>query len=56
MGAPATTVEALVFSLGRGVNELTQPDTERRLAALDADQLEEACRRGQAFHPKIAEQ
>lgn len=56
MGAPATTVEALVFSLGRGVNELTQPDTERRLAALDAHQLKEACRRVQAFHPKIAKQ
>ena len=56
MGAAATTVEALVFSLGRGVNELTQPDTERRLAALDAHQLKEACRRVQAFHPKIAKQ
>ena len=56
MGAPATTVEALVFSLGRGVNELTQPDTKRRLAALDAHQLKEACRRVQAFHPKIAKQ
>jgi hypothetical protein len=56
MGAPATTVEALVFSLRRGVNELTQPDTERRLAALDAHQLKEACRRVQAFHPKIAKQ
>jgi hypothetical protein len=56
MGAPATTVEALVFSLRRGVNELTQPDTEHRLAALDAHQLKEACRRVQAFHPKIAKQ
>jgi hypothetical protein len=56
MGAPATTVEALVFSLRRGVNELTQPDTKRRLAALDAHQLKEACRRVQAFHPKIAKQ
>ena len=56
MGAPATTVEALVFSLRRGVNEPTQPDTERRLAALDAHQLKEACRRVQAFHPKIAKQ
>jgi hypothetical protein len=56
MGAPATTVEALVFSLRRGVNELTRPDTERRLAALDAHQLKEACRRVQAFHPKIAKQ
>ncbi len=50
MGAPATTVEALVFSLRRGVNELFQPDTERRLAARDAHQLKEACRRVQAFH------
>ena len=55
MGAPATTVEALVFSLRRGVNELAQPDTLQRLSALDGDQVKQVCRRVQAFQPEIAE-
>jgi hypothetical protein len=33
--APASTLEALMFSLRRGVTELTKPDTQRRLAALE---------------------
>src|SRR5262245_33758512 len=32
--AAASTVEALMYSLRRGVNELTQPDTQRRLSAV----------------------
>ena len=54
---PATkaTVDALMFSLRRGANELTRPDTQRRLSALDADQLEDICLRVQTFQPKIAE-
>ena len=54
MGAPATTVEALVFSLRPGVNELAQPETLRRLSALDGDQVKQVCRRVQAFQPEIA--
>jgi hypothetical protein len=53
--APSSLVEALVFSLRRGVDELTQPDTQRRLSALAEDQLEAVCLRVQAFQPKTAE-
>jgi hypothetical protein len=52
--APKVTVDALMFSLRRGANELTQPDTQRRLSALDADQLEDICLRVQAFRPDFA--
>ena len=52
--APEAMVNALVFSLRRGANELTQPDTQRRLSALDADQLEDICLCVQAFRPRIA--
>jgi hypothetical protein len=52
---PAVTVQALLFSLRRGVNELTQPDTVRRLSALDGDQVKQVCRRVQAFQPEIAQ-
>jgi hypothetical protein len=51
---PAVTVQALMFSLRRGVNELTQPDTLRRLSALDGDQVKQVRRRVQAFQPEIA--
>src|SRR5262249_61193149 len=50
----ATVVEALMYSLRRGVNELTQPDTQRRLSELNNDQLETVCLRVQAFEPNIA--
>jgi hypothetical protein len=52
--APEAMVDALMFSLRRGANELTQPDTQRRLSALDADQLEDICLCVQAFQPRIA--
>jgi hypothetical protein len=55
MAAPPTTIEALMFSLRRGVNELAQPDTLRRLSALDGDQVKQICRRVQTFQPEIAE-
>jgi hypothetical protein len=55
MAAPPTTIEALMFSLRRGVNELAQPDTLRRLSALDGDQVKQVCRRVQTFQPEIAE-
>ena len=54
MAAPSTTIEALLFSLRRGIAELTRPDTQRRLSALDKDQLEAVCLRVQAFQPTIA--
>jgi len=52
--AAAATVEALMFSLRSGVNELTKPDTQPRLSELDERQLEAACLRIQAFKPEIA--
>ncbi len=52
--APATTIEALMLSLRRGVDELSMPDTQRRLSALDTDQFESVCLRVQAFQPRIA--
>jgi hypothetical protein len=53
--APEAMVEALMFSLRRGVGELTNPDAQRRLAALSEDQLETVCQRVQAFQSNIAE-
>jgi hypothetical protein len=55
MAAPATTIEALMLSLRRGVNELAKSDTLRRLSAPDGDQLKQVCRRVQAFQPAIAQ-
>jgi hypothetical protein len=37
---PAVTLQALMYSLRRGVNELIKPDTLRRFSALAEDQLE----------------
>jgi hypothetical protein len=36
------------------VAELTQPETLRRLSALDKEQLKNVCRRVRAFKPEIA--
>jgi hypothetical protein len=52
--APKATVDAVMFSLRRGINELTQPSTLRRLSTLDEYQLEDVCLRVQAFQPRIA--
>ena len=52
--APKATVDALMFSLRRGINELTQPSTLRRLSTLDEYQLEDVCLRVQAFQQRIA--
>jgi hypothetical protein len=54
MAAPSTTIEALMFSLRRGIAELTRPDTQRRLSDLDAEQLKAVCRRVQSFKPEVA--
>jgi hypothetical protein len=52
--APEVLVEALMFSLRRGVGELTKPDTQRRLSELSEDQLLAVCQRLQNFKPNIA--
>src|SRR5262249_23748811 len=52
--AAESTVEALMFSLRRGINELTQPSTLRRLSTLDEYQLEDVCLCVQAFQQRIA--
>jgi hypothetical protein len=53
--APEAFVEALLYSLRRGIDKLAQPDTQRRLSALTEHQLEAVCLRVQTFQPKIAE-
>jgi hypothetical protein len=53
--APEAFVEALVYSLRRGIDKLAQPDTQRRLSAVAEDHLEAVCLRVQRFQPKIAE-
>jgi hypothetical protein len=55
MATPPTTIEALMFSLRRGVNELAHSDSLRRLSELDGDQVKQVCRGVQAFPPGIAE-
>ena len=52
--AAASTVEALMYSLRRGADELTKPDTQRRLSELSEDQLRAVCERVQNFKPEIA--
>jgi DNA-binding cell septation regulator SpoVG len=52
--APEATVEALMYSLRRGINELTSPDAKRRLSELSEDQLRAVCERLRNFKPEIA--
>jgi hypothetical protein len=52
--APGATMEALMYSLRRGVSELTQPNTLRRLSALDKTQIGDVCERCMRFQPHIA--
>jgi len=49
--AAASTVEALMFSLRGGVNELEKPDTMRRLSVVDSDQVQEISERLQNIAP-----
>jgi hypothetical protein len=53
--APEVLVEALTYSLRRGIDNLAQPNIQRRLSAVAEDQLEAVCVRVQTFQPKIAE-
>jgi len=52
--APEAMVDALVFSLRRGVKELGRPDTLRRLSVLNEAQLKAVCHRVQSFNLAIA--
>ena len=52
--APQALVEALVYGLRRGVEELTKPDALRGLSQLSQAQLLEVCERLQNFKPSIA--
>jgi hypothetical protein len=52
--APEATVEALMYSLRRGVSELTQPNTLRRLSELSETEIGDVCDRAQNFKPRIA--
>jgi hypothetical protein len=51
--APEATIDALVYSLRRGINELTSPDAKRRLSELSEDQLRAVCERLWNFKPEI---
>ena len=53
-GAAYTTIEALMFSLRRGPEALTHPDTLNRLALLSEQQLLWVTSRLQTLKPKIA--
>lgn len=52
--APEATIDALVYTLRRGINELTSPDAKRRLSELSEDQLRAVCERLRNFKPEIA--
>jgi len=53
-GAAASTVEALVFPLRRGVHALREPDVLCRLSQLDDAQTRDIAIRLQKFNPHIA--
>jgi hypothetical protein len=52
--APEAPIDALVYSLRRGINDLTSPDAKRRLSELSEDQLRAVCERLRNFKPEIA--
>jgi hypothetical protein len=52
--APSSVLEALMYLLRRGIEAITEPDNQRRLAELSADQLLAVCQRLQNFKPNIA--
>ena len=53
-GAAALTIDALMYSLRRGVGALSNPKTLGRLAALDERQLLDVMVRLQKFNAEIA--
>jgi hypothetical protein len=52
--AAHSAVDALMYSLRRGTEAITEPDNQRRLAELSEDQLLAVCQRLQNFKPNIA--
>src|SRR5262249_62316053 len=52
--APQALVEALMYGLRRGVEELTKPDALQRLSQLSQAQLVEGCGRRENFKPSVA--
>jgi hypothetical protein len=52
--AAAATIDALVFSLRRGVGVLANADSHRRLSELSEEQLRAVCDRLRNFKPEIA--
>jgi hypothetical protein len=52
--AAHSTVDALMYSLRRGIEGITEPDNQRRLAELSEDQLLAVRQRLQNFKPNIA--
>jgi hypothetical protein len=52
--AAHSTVDALMYSLRRGIEAITESDNQRRLAELSEDQLLAVCQRLQNFKPNIA--
>src|SRR5262245_55670595 len=52
--AAHSAVDALVYSLRRGIEAIAEPDNQRRLAELSEDQLLAVCQRLQNFKPNIA--
>src|SRR5262249_34388384 len=52
--APEAFVEALMYSLRRGTDEVSHADTFHRLSGLNEGQIKAVCRRIQSFNPEIA--
>jgi hypothetical protein len=53
--AAASTIEALMYSLReRGIKELSEPDTQRRISELSEEQLHDVGARLQRLKPEIA--
>ena len=52
--AAHSTVDALMYSLQRGIEAIPEPDNQQRLAELSEDQLLAVCQRLQNFKPNIA--
>jgi hypothetical protein len=53
-GAASSIVEALMFSLRRGIGALAEPASQRRLSELSEEQLCEVYARVQKFKERIA--
>jgi hypothetical protein len=52
--AAASTVEALVFVLRRGLDAVEHPDNQQRLSKLNDEQMREVAARLQKFRPHVA--